>query len=108
MVNSIQPGVIKFVSDLRQVSGFLLVLRFPPPIKSITNLQLQAQIHHLASRSSPHSSPMSGHNQSQTLFNELSQLSPSHHQSDTLLSPTTPPPDSSQVSYQATILYIPY
>jgi hypothetical protein len=51
---------------------------------------------------------MSGHNQSQTLFNELSQLSPSHHQSDTLLSPTTPPPDSSQVSYQATILYIPY
>lgn len=63
-----------------------------------TNLQLQAQIHHLASRSSPHSSPMSGHNQSQTLFNELSQLSPSHHQSDTLLSPTTPPPDSSQFS----------
>jgi hypothetical protein len=25
--------VIKFVSDLRQVSGFLQVLRFPPPIK---------------------------------------------------------------------------
>jgi hypothetical protein len=25
--------VIKFVSDLRQVSGFLRVLRFPPPIK---------------------------------------------------------------------------
>jgi hypothetical protein len=25
--------VIKFVSDLRQVGGFLLVLRFPPPIK---------------------------------------------------------------------------
>jgi hypothetical protein len=29
-VYSIQPYVIKFVSDLRQVSGFL---RFPPPIK---------------------------------------------------------------------------
>jgi len=34
-----QPGrgvqyyVIKFVSDLRQVGGFLQVLRFPPPIK---------------------------------------------------------------------------
>jgi len=26
--------VIKFVSDLRQVGGFLLVLRFPPPIKN--------------------------------------------------------------------------
>ena len=26
-------NVIKFVSDLRQVSGFLRVLRFPPPIK---------------------------------------------------------------------------
>jgi len=31
--NSIQPYVIKFVSDLRQVGGFLRVLLFPPPIK---------------------------------------------------------------------------
>ena len=30
---SIQHYVIKFVSDLRQVDGFLWVLRFPPPIK---------------------------------------------------------------------------
>ena len=30
---SIQHYVIKFVTDLRQVSGFLRVLRFPPPIK---------------------------------------------------------------------------
>jgi len=30
---SIQHYVIKFVSDLRQVSGFLRVLRFLPPIK---------------------------------------------------------------------------
>jgi hypothetical protein len=29
----IQHYVIKFVSDLWQVSGFLRVLRFPPPIK---------------------------------------------------------------------------
>jgi hypothetical protein len=28
-----QQYVIKFVSDLRQVGGFLRVLRFPPPIK---------------------------------------------------------------------------
>jgi len=28
-----QHYVIKFVSDLRQVGGFLLVLRFPPPVK---------------------------------------------------------------------------
>jgi len=27
-----QHYVIKFVSDLRQVDGFLRVLRFPPPI----------------------------------------------------------------------------
>ena len=33
-VYSIQDYVIKFVSDLRQVSGFLGVLRFPPPIKT--------------------------------------------------------------------------
>jgi hypothetical protein len=26
--------MIKFVSDLRQVGGFLRVLRFPPPIKT--------------------------------------------------------------------------
>jgi hypothetical protein len=32
-VYSIQHYVIKFVSDLWQVSGFLRVLRFPPPIK---------------------------------------------------------------------------
>ena len=29
----IQQYVIKFVSDLRQVGGFLRVHRFPPPIK---------------------------------------------------------------------------
>jgi hypothetical protein len=29
----LRRGVIKFVSDLQQVSGFLRVLRFPPPIK---------------------------------------------------------------------------
>ena len=32
-VYSTQHYVIKFVSDLRQVSGFLRVLQFPPPIK---------------------------------------------------------------------------
>ena len=32
-VYSMQHYVIKFVSDLRQVSGFLRVLRFPPPIE---------------------------------------------------------------------------
>ena len=33
-VYSIQGYVIKFVSDLRQVSGFLWVQWFPPPITS--------------------------------------------------------------------------
>jgi len=32
-VYSIQHYVIKFVSDLWQVGGFLRVLQFPPPIK---------------------------------------------------------------------------
>ena len=32
----LQLYVIMFVSDLWQVSGFLRVLRFPPPIKLIT------------------------------------------------------------------------
>jgi len=32
-VYSIQHYVIKFVSNLRQVGGFLRVLRFSPPIK---------------------------------------------------------------------------
>jgi hypothetical protein len=32
-VYSIQHYVIKFVSDLLQVGGFLRVLRFPPPVK---------------------------------------------------------------------------
>jgi hypothetical protein len=33
LVYSIQHYVKKFVSDLRQVNGFLLVFQFPPPIK---------------------------------------------------------------------------
>jgi hypothetical protein len=32
-VYSIQHYGVKFVSDLRQVGGFLRLLRFPPPIK---------------------------------------------------------------------------
>jgi hypothetical protein len=32
-VNSLQHYMIKFVSDLWQVDGFLRVLWFPPPIK---------------------------------------------------------------------------
>ena len=30
----VQHYVIKFVSDLRQVGGFLRVLQFPPPIET--------------------------------------------------------------------------
>ena len=37
-VHSIQQFKIKFVSDLRQVSGFLLVLQFRPQIKLITTI----------------------------------------------------------------------
>ena len=37
-VYSIQLCVIKFVSDLRQVDGFLRVLRFPHPIKLTTTI----------------------------------------------------------------------
>ena len=37
-VYSIQHNVIKFVSDLRQVGGFLRVLQFPPPIKLTTTI----------------------------------------------------------------------
>ena len=37
-VYSIQHFVIKFVSDLRQVGGFLPVIRFPPPLKLATTI----------------------------------------------------------------------
>jgi hypothetical protein len=37
-VYSIQHYVIKFVSDLGQVSGFFQVLQFPPPIKLTTTI----------------------------------------------------------------------
>ena len=36
----VQHYVMKFVSDLRQVSGFLRVLRFPPPIKLTSVLKM--------------------------------------------------------------------
>ena len=35
---SIQHFVIKFVSDLRQIGGFLRLLQFPPPIKLIATI----------------------------------------------------------------------
>jgi hypothetical protein len=37
----VQHYVIKFVSDLRQVCGFLLVRLFPPPINLITTIKLK-------------------------------------------------------------------
>jgi hypothetical protein len=37
-VYSIQHFVIKFASDLRQVGGFLWVLRIPPPIKLVATI----------------------------------------------------------------------
>ena len=37
-IYSIEHFVIKCVSDLRQVSGFLRVIRFPPPIKLTTSI----------------------------------------------------------------------
>ena len=45
-VYSIQHYVIKLVSDLRQVGGFLQVLQFPPPIKlnDITEILLKAAL----------------------------------------------------------------
>jgi len=46
-VYSIQHYVIKFVSDLRQVGGFLCVLQFPPPIKltaTITEILLKVAL----------------------------------------------------------------
>ena len=38
---SIQHYVIKFVSDLRQFSGFLQVLWFPPSIKQTATIELK-------------------------------------------------------------------
>ena len=43
-VYSIQHYVIKFVSDLRQVGGFLRVLRFPPSIKLTATIYLLTEI----------------------------------------------------------------
>jgi hypothetical protein len=40
-VYSIQHYVIKFVSDFRQVGGFLRILWFPSPLKLIATIQLK-------------------------------------------------------------------
>ena len=40
-VHSIQHYVIKFVSDLQQVGGFLLVIWFPPPIKLTATIEMK-------------------------------------------------------------------
>ena len=41
---SIQHYVIKFVSDLRQVGGFLQILRFPPPIKLTATAEILLKV----------------------------------------------------------------
>jgi len=38
---NVQYYVIKFVSDLRQVDGFLRVIRFPPPIQLTATIWLK-------------------------------------------------------------------
>ena len=43
-VFSIQHYVMRFVCDLRQVGGFLWVLRFPSPIKQIATIYTVAKI----------------------------------------------------------------
>jgi hypothetical protein len=45
-VYSIQHYVIKFVSDFRQVGGFLRGLRFPPPVKLSATIYLNGVKHH--------------------------------------------------------------
>ena len=40
-IHSKQHYVMKFVSDFWQVGGFLLVLRFPPPIKVTVTIYLK-------------------------------------------------------------------
>jgi hypothetical protein len=40
-VYSIHRYVINFVSDLRQVGGFIRVLRFPQPLKLIATIDLK-------------------------------------------------------------------
>jgi len=41
---SIEQYVIKFVSDLGKVDGFLWVLRFPPQIKLTTTMYIVTEI----------------------------------------------------------------
>ena len=43
---SIKHNVIKFLSDLRQVGGFLRVLLFPPPIHDISDIVENDVKHH--------------------------------------------------------------
>jgi hypothetical protein len=43
-VYSIQYYIIKFVRDLRQVGGFLRMLRFPPPMKILLKVALNTII----------------------------------------------------------------
>jgi hypothetical protein len=43
-VYSIQHYVTKIVSDLRQVGGFLRVLRFPPPMKLTATMLLEVAL----------------------------------------------------------------
>jgi len=43
-VYSIQHYVIKCASDLGQVSGFLCVIRFPPPMTLTTNTEILLKV----------------------------------------------------------------
>ena len=45
---SIQHYVIQFFSDMRQVGGFLRVLRFPPPIKLTATILLKVALNSIS------------------------------------------------------------
>ena len=52
-VYSMQHYVIKFVSDLRQISGFCLVLRFTLPIKLTVVIQLKVALNTINQPTNP-------------------------------------------------------
>ena len=62
-----QQHVIKFVSNLRQIGGFLRVLRIPPPIKlTATEILLMVELNTI--KPTNHPIPLSGLAQQQIIL----------------------------------------
>jgi hypothetical protein len=74
--------MIKFVSDLRQVGGFLRVLRFPPTNKTDSHNIAEILFESGVKQHNPYQSRMNNQEKLATLGTQYTEKNPSQHRQE--------------------------